>query len=189
MMKTTMLIGAKKKIKVILICIGVSVLGMGLGIGANKAIGSDGKTAIERTLFNGKLNIQQERKKDSNQGKIDPMDVKNLTVHESGVIEIRPSLNEIDRLDGVIIDIREESEWRETGTVEGSIKATMGPQLLDVLKSINENENVIIICNSGNRSSNIAKQLSGIMPNKIVDVAGGTQRLISMGYKMTPHKR
>ena len=89
-----------------------------------------------------------------------------------------------------IIDIRRKEEWDQTGVIEGSHKLTAFDgrgnfvrSFPNGLKSVaGENEAVILICRSGNRSSTIANLLvERARYEKVYNVAEGIVRWIKDG--------
>ena len=89
-----------------------------------------------------------------------------------------------------IIDIRRKEEWDKTGVIEGSHKLTAFDKAGKFVRSFpaglksfaGENEAVILICRSGNRSSTIANLLverAGY--EKVYNVAEGIVRWIKDG--------
>lgn len=71
-----------------------------------------------------------------------------------------------------IIDVREVYEYRE-GHIPGSKLIPLG-QLTRRLGEIgNKDQEVIVVCRSGNRSSHAARQLAGLGYNKVINLRGG----------------
>lgn len=69
------------------------------------------------------------------------------------------NVNEIDRIvDPIIIDVREDYELEETGTIKNSIHIPMD-QIPDRLKEIPKDREIYILCRSGVRSYNVAAYL------------------------------
>lgn len=69
------------------------------------------------------------------------------------------NVNEVDRIvDPIIIDVREDYELEETGTIKNSIHIPMD-QIPDRLKEIPKDREIYILCRSGVRSYNVAAYL------------------------------
>ena len=85
----------------------------------------------------------------------------------------------------LLVDIRTAEEWRQTGIVEGALLVTytdaesfvqaVGPHL-------GPDQTLALICRSGNRTSRAARQISGMIENPVMDVAGGMLRIVREGY-------
>lgn len=66
------------------------------------------------------------------------------------------NVNEVDRIvDPIIIDVREDYELEETGTIKNSIHIPMD-QIPDRLKEIPKDRETYLLCRSGVRSYNVA---------------------------------
>ena len=70
------------------------------------------------------------------------------------------NVNEIDRIVGpIIIDVREDYELEETGTIKGAIHIPMN-EVPNRLNEITKEREIYILCRSGVRSYNVAKYLN-----------------------------
>lgn len=70
------------------------------------------------------------------------------------------NVNEIDRIvDPTIIDVREDYELEETGTIKGAIHIPMN-EVPNRLNEITKEREIYILCRSGVRSYNVAKYLN-----------------------------
>ena len=70
------------------------------------------------------------------------------------------NVNEIDRIvDPIVIDVREDYELEETGTIKGSIHIPMN-EVPNRLNEITKEREIYILCRSGVRSYNVAKYLN-----------------------------
>lgn len=70
------------------------------------------------------------------------------------------NVNEIDRVVGpIIIDVREDYELEETGTIKGAIHISMN-EVPNRLNEITKEREIYILCRSGVRSYNVAKYLN-----------------------------
>lgn len=94
-----------------------------------------------------------------------------------------------------VVDIRRADEWRDTGVIAGSLLLTAVdadgrlvagfPEAL--MKAVDRDEPVVVICRSGNRSAMIARMMSergGYI--HVVDAAGGIRAWIDAGNPLTP---
>ena len=69
------------------------------------------------------------------------------------------NVNEIERIvEPTIIDVREDYELEETGTLKGAIHIPMD-EIPDRLKEIPKDREIYVLCRSGVRSYNVAKYL------------------------------
>lgn len=72
------------------------------------------------------------------------------------------NVNEIDRIvDPIVIDVREDYELEETGTIKGAIHIPMN-EIQNRLNEITKEREIYILCRSGVRSYNVAKYLNQI---------------------------
>ena len=70
------------------------------------------------------------------------------------------NVNEIDRIvDPIVIDVREDYELEETGTIKGAIHIPMN-EIPNRLNEITKEREIYILCRSGVRSYNVAKYLN-----------------------------
>ena len=70
------------------------------------------------------------------------------------------NVNEIDRIvDPTIIDVREDYELEETGTIKGAIHIPMN-EVPNRLNEITKEREIYILCRLGVRSYNVAKYLN-----------------------------
>jgi len=84
-----------------------------------------------------------------------------------------------------IVDIRTEPEWRETGVVPGSVLLTFfrrdrSYDLEDFVAELSRHaapdEEIALLCRSGNRSARLAGLLSEHGYTAIINIAGGIRR-------------
>ena len=70
------------------------------------------------------------------------------------------NVNEIDRIvDPIVVDVREDYELEETGTIKGAIHIPMN-EVPNRLNEITKEREIYILCRSGVRSYNVAKYLN-----------------------------
>jgi len=89
-----------------------------------------------------------------------------------------------------IIDIRRPDEWKQTGVIDGSILLTafdgrgkLVPEFpADLAKQVTKEEPFILICRTGNRTSNISMALAEQLGYKgVINVTDGITKWISDG--------
>lgn len=72
------------------------------------------------------------------------------------------NVNEIDRIvDPIVIDVREDYELEETGTIKGASHIPMN-EVPNRLNEITKEREIYILCRSGVRSYNVANYLNQI---------------------------
>lgn len=82
------------------------------------------------------------------------------------------NVNEIDRIvDPIIIDVREDYELEETGTIKGAIHISMN-EVPNRLNEITKEREIYILCRSGVRSYNVAKYLNEL-GYEVINLDGG----------------
>ena len=82
------------------------------------------------------------------------------------------NVNEIDRIvDPIIIDVREDYELEETGTIKGAIHIPMN-EVPNRLNEITKEREIYILCRSGVRSYNVAKYLNEL-GYEAINLGGG----------------
>ena len=70
------------------------------------------------------------------------------------------NVNEIDRIvNPIVIDVREDYELKETGTIKGAVHIPMN-EVPNRLNEITKEREIYILCRSGVRSYNVAKYLN-----------------------------
>ena len=119
-----------------------------------------------------------------------------LTLNSGHSKEIEVSIGEmVNLLSGgaILIDIRREEEWKETGIIDGSITSTLFHKdgtanlikfLSDVRKSANAEQSIILICRTGRRTK-IATQymLDNTEFKSVFSVNGGITKWKKKGFK------
>lgn len=87
--------------------------------------------------------------------------------------------------DLLVVDIRTPEEWKQTGVVRDALLVTYTtPE--SFLEAVNTRktagQTITLICRSGNRSSNAARQIAELVEGDVIDVAGGMNRVLREGY-------
>lgn len=97
----------------------------------------------------------------------------------------------------VIIDIRTQGEWIQTGLVKGSHPIEFFnekgkyniPKFLKELKTvIKPNEKFALICNTGSRTKLVSQFLSQDLKYNVINLQGGIQYGISIKIPLVPYK-
>jgi rhodanese-related sulfurtransferase len=97
----------------------------------------------------------------------------------------------------VIVDIRTEGEWHETGIVDGCECITFfndfgqydAESFLKQLEALGGKEQKIgLICRTGARTSQVANFLHSQGYN-VRNLVGGVMKLIQEGYELVPYKK
>ena len=100
------------------------------------------------------------------------------------ISESRPAVDLAPRNGRLVVDIREPDEWKETGVLPGvrlhSWRSVEG-FAASFAKDLEQAEEVLILCRSGNRSSRAARALADHLDREVIDVAGGMIRLAREG--------
>lgn len=92
------------------------------------------------------------------------------------------NVNEIDKIkDPYIIDVREESELLETGTIKGTVHIPM-MTVPNNLNKIPKDREVYILCRSGRRSYEVAAYLSELGYD-VINLEGGILEYKGKLYK------
>jgi len=94
-----------------------------------------------------------------------------------------------------IIDIRTQTEWKETGIIKGAIPITFFDErgnydvyvFMKALKAqVKEGEKFALICHVGSRTSLLADFLDKEYHMQVVNLLGGMEYLHKKGYKTVP---
>ncbi len=94
-----------------------------------------------------------------------------------------------------VVDIRRPDEWRETGVIPGSKLLTafdssgqLNAEFPSEFKAlVDRDEEVIIICRSGNRSAALSRALAeSVGYTRVYNASGGIVSWIDMGNKTAP---
>jgi rhodanese-related sulfurtransferase len=97
----------------------------------------------------------------------------------------------------LIVDIRTEPEWRETGVVPGSmLLAFFKPDrsydldsfIAEVLQFAGPDKEIAILCRSGNRSAKVAGLLSARGFSSVVNVTGGIRTAGENKVELIPYQ-
>lgn len=103
---------------------------------------------------------------------------------------------ELVRQPMTIIDIRTESEWLDTGIVQGAITLTFFDNkgrydaqafLRELDKHVDKKTPFAIICRTGNRTTAVAEFL-GELGYAVINLQGGIVELVRQGYQPVPYR-
>ena len=74
-----------------------------------------------------------------------------------------------------LLDVRRPNEWKQTGVIPGSIMVEMQtlPKELQNGLSLSDKNEVIVICRTGNRSSNVVRYLIEHFKINAINLSGG----------------
>ncbi len=87
--------------------------------------------------------------------------------------------------DIVLVDIRREEEWKQTGVISGAHLITYAGAedfLAKVKPLVGQGQKLALVCRSGNRTSQASRQIASQVDFEIIDVKGGMLRVASEGY-------
>lgn len=95
-----------------------------------------------------------------------------------------------------IVDIRTEPEWRETGVVPGSVLKTFYRKdhsydlegfIAELDLHLASDEEIALLCRSGNRSARLAALLSERGYRTIINITGGIRSAAGNGVELEPY--
>lgn len=74
-----------------------------------------------------------------------------------------------------LLDVRRPNEWKQTGVIPGSIMVEMQtlPRELQNGLNLSDKNEVIVVCRTGNRSSNVVKYLIEHFEINAINLTGG----------------
>ena len=101
------------------------------------------------------------------------------------------SVPEMTADNAFLVDIRTPPEWADTGVIEGAelIEFDFNKPntfLPKIAEDIADGRDLVLICNSGNRTQVVADFLSRQIPNRIVSIEGGIRKVMAAGYQTVP---
>ncbi len=112
-------------------------------------------------------------------------------------INVTPDKELLENSEMIIVDIRTEGEWMETGIVPGSKTITFfdergGYDAEGFLKQMDElggkDVEIGLICRTGSRTA----QVAGFMKQQgynVKNLVGGVMKLAREGYQLVPYQR
>ena len=90
----------------------------------------------------------------------------------------------------LLVDIRTPQEWKDTGVIDGAelieFDFNNPDTFLPKTADLADGRDLVLICNSGNRTQVVADFLSRQIPNRIVSVEGGIRKVMAAGYELVP---
>lgn len=108
-----------------------------------------------------------------------------LNASAQNLLAAAPPGGELERAPVLLVDIRQPHEWVETGVLPGARLIPFDdPQsfLAALAPHLQENQPLVLICRSGNRTGRAGMILSQMIDNTVVSVEGGMLRLFAEGY-------
>ncbi len=111
-------------------------------------------------------------------------------------LNVYPDQAMLENSEMVVVDIRTEPEWRQTGIVPGSKTITFfkmdgsydAEGFLKAMDELGGKEKEIgLICRTGSRTSQVAMFMKQQGYN-VKNLAGGVMKLMSEGYELSPYK-
>lgn len=115
----------------------------------------------------------------------------------AGKYRNQPLNNELIKSGITIVDIRTESEWRETGVVPDSVLLTFfGPDrsydlegfVAELNRYVEPQQKLAILCRSGNRSAKVATLLAESGFSSIINLSGGIRAAAQNGVPLVPYQ-
>jgi rhodanese-related sulfurtransferase len=82
---------------------------------------------------------------------------------------------------GQLVDVREPSEWAETGVPEGAVLIPLGDVESRAAAELSPERPVYVICRSGNRSRTASETLVGLGYTQVYNVDGGVNAWLAAG--------
>jgi len=87
----------------------------------------------------------------------------------------------------VVLDVREPSEWAETGIVSGSVLIPLAQVEARAADELSVSEPVYVMCRRGVRARTAAETLLGLGFTKVVVVEGGLEAWLAAGLPVVPY--
>jgi len=112
-------------------------------------------------------------------------------------MNVYPDKEMLENSDMVIVDIRTEPEWQQSGIVSGSHCVTFfgmdgSYDAEGFLKKMDElggkNKEIGLICRTGSRTSQVANFMAQQGYN-VKNLMGGVMKLMSEGYQLEPYTK
>ncbi len=91
-------------------------------------------------------------------------------------MQVTDLMDKITKKEGLtLLDVRRPTEWAQTGVIPGSIMIEMGtlPRELQAGLNLKDEEPIIVVCRTGNRSSNGVKYLIEHLGINAINLEGG----------------
>jgi rhodanese-related sulfurtransferase len=87
-----------------------------------------------------------------------------------------------------LVDVREPSEWAETGVPEGAVLVPLGDLQAQATSHLSSDQPVYVICRSGNRSQAGSDILVGLGFTQVYNVDGGVNAWTASGLPTEPYQ-
>lgn len=90
--------------------------------------------------------------------------------------------------DAQLLDVREPSEWAETGVPQGAALIPLGDLASRAASELATDRPVYVICRSGNRSRTAGDILVGLGFTEVYNVDGGVTDWVAAGLPVEPYR-
>ncbi|MGD0645624.1 MAG: MBL fold metallo-hydrolase [Candidatus Bathyarchaeia archaeon] len=107
-------------------------------------------------------------------------------INNAGTMSVFELKSKLDKHEVLLLDVREPSEWKDEGTVEGA-KCIFFADLPDRIDSLPKDKLVAVICSVGNRASIAASIMERAGFKNVSNVLGGMTAWAKIGYPTTKH--
>jgi hydroxyacylglutathione hydrolase len=108
-------------------------------------------------------------------------------INHTGTLSVTELINKLDNNEILLVDVRQPSEWKEEGTVEGA-RRIFFPDLQDKANSLPRDKPLATFCSVGRRSSIAASILERKGFRNVSNVLGGMTAWTALGYPKTKSK-
>jgi rhodanese-related sulfurtransferase len=88
-----------------------------------------------------------------------------------------------------IVDVREPSEWADTGVPEGAVLIPLGDLEAQAAGGLSKDAPVYVICRSGNRSQTGSDILAGMGFTEVYNVDGGMNAWVAAGLPVEAYQQ
>jgi hydroxyacylglutathione hydrolase len=105
-------------------------------------------------------------------------------VSKSGSMSVVELKSKLEKGEVLLLDVREPSEWKEEGTVEGA-KCVFFADLPDKVDSLPKDKPLVVACSVGNRASIAVSILERAGIKSVSNVLGGMTAWTNLGYPTT----
>ena len=102
-------------------------------------------------------------------------------IQNAGTMSATELKGKLERGEVRLLDVREPSEWKEEGTVEGAIKIFFA-DLPDKAASLPQDKPLAVTCTVGNRTSIAISILQRAGITNVSNVLGGMDAWTALGY-------
>jgi rhodanese-related sulfurtransferase len=97
------------------------------------------------------------------------------------------SVDEMRASGALVVDIRTQPEWYQTGVIEGARLITFHDPnafVAEIGPDIADGRDVVLVCRSGSRTQAAGMYLAQMIPNKVISAEGGMIEVVArQGYQ------